>query len=452
MQQSLWLHNTTPMTTSTLSSDTVCDICIVGAGLSGVYTAYLLAQAGLRVIVIEAKSIGEGATAHSTGKLTAQHGLFYHTLKQEDAKLYYQVNKDAIEQALKQADKTTYTAATSFIYTTETENRVLLKQEYETYKKIGIPSLITNDTELADKAQLALGMQHETQIHPVHFLLHFAKLAQQAGAQFFTHTRVTQVTDKPTVTTAEGYTIACKKLVLCTHYPIDSIAGLNTLKLTVDRAYLTATACSDLLQGQYISIDSPARTIRTAKIDGQSYFLYGGTSHLAGTEGDTTKYYDTLTQELNSAFDLSEPGFLWSAQDMTTPDSIPFVGPMTKDSSIYIATGFKKWGLSSSLVAAEILRGYFTKKEHRATQLYMPSRIQGRTVYDMLTKAGFISEQFITGYVTRISAPKCTHLGCKTRWNDADETWDCPCHGSRFDKKGNVIEGPAVYPLKLENE
>lgn len=450
MQQSLWLHDTTPMTTTTLSSDTACDICIIGAGLSGVYTAYLLAKAGFDVIVLEGKSIGQGATTHSTGKLTAQHGRFYSTIKEEDAKLYYEVNKAAIERVLQQADKKTYNSATSYIYTSTNENRALLEEEYNAYKKIGIPGTLTSDTELTKKAILALSMEQETQIHPLQFLLHFTKLAQQAGAQFFTHSRAVQVTDKPSVTTAEGYTIACKNLILCTHYPIESIGGLNTLKLSVDRSYLIATPCADLLKGQYISIDTPARTIRTANIAEKNYFIYGGTSHTAGTESDIEKYYDTLSQELQSDFDLQRPAFLWSAQDMTTPDNIPFVGPLTKDSPIYIATGFRKWGLSSSLVAAEILCGYFTKKEHQATTLYMPNRLKGRTVYDMLTKVGFIGEQFIAGYVARTTAPKCTHLGCKTRWNDADETWDCPCHGSRFDKNGNVIEGPAVYPLQLD--
>ncbi|MEO4054949.1 FAD-dependent oxidoreductase [Solibacillus sp. CAU 1738] len=451
MQQSLWLQHVTPLTTSTVTSDMTCDICIIGAGLSGIYTSYLLAKEGFNVVVVEAKAIGSGATVYSTGKLTAQHGALFHTLPEEHAKLYYHANKDAIEHALNTACNKTFIRATSFLYTTEQNKRIQLEQEHTAYEKIGIPSIATNDTELNVNVQLALGMKDEAQIHPVSFLLHFAKLAQKEGVQLFTNTRITHVTNDPTATTEDGYTITCDKLILCTHYPIESLSGLTTTKLTINRTYLTAVKTKELLNGQYLSIDSSSRTIRTALIEADPYFIYGGMSHAAGMESETAKYYDTLSKELETVYDLPAPSYLWSAQDMATPDKLPFVGPISKDSPIFITTGYNKWGLSNSLVAAEILRGIFTKNEHPATALYYPNRIKGRTIYEMLVQVGFIGEQFIGGHITRISAPKCTHLGCKTRWNTADETWDCPCHGSRYDKNGDVIEGPAVYPLDLKN-
>ena len=451
MQQSLWLQNVKPMTTKTVTSDMSCDVCIVGAGLSGIYTAYLLAKEGFNVIVVEAKTIGEGATAHSTGKLTAQHGALYHKLSADDGKLYYNANKTAIEHALEVACNKSFMRATSFLYTTQENKRGQLEQEYNTYEKLGIPSIATNDLELDINVQIALGMKDEAQIHPVSFLLHFAKLAQKEGAQLFTNTRITHVTNKPTATTEDGYSISCNKLILCTHYPIESISGLTTTKLTINRTYLTAVKTNDLLNGQYLSIDTSSRTIRTVLINDETYLIYGGMSHTAGTESDTEKYYGTLSNELTSIFHLPAPNYLWSAQDMATPDEIPFVGPISNDSPIYITTGYNKWGLSNSLVAAEILHSMFTNTEHPAKALYDPTRIKGRTIYDMLVQVGFIGEQFIGGHISRVSAPKCTHLGCKTRWNSADETWDCPCHGSRYDKHGNVIEGPAVYPLKLKN-
>lgn len=451
MQQSLWLQHVTPMTTTKVTSDISCDICIIGGGLSGIYTAYLLAKEGFNVVVVEAKTIGGGATAHSTGKLTAQHGALYHKLSESEGQLYYRANKSAIERALEVASNQSFIRTTSFLYTTEVNKRIQLEQEHAAYEKIGIPSIATNETELNINVELALGMKDEAQIHPVSFLLHFAKLAQEEGAQLFTNTRITRVTNDPTATTEDGYTITCNKLILCTHYPIESLSGLTTTKLTINRTYLTAVKANDLLNGQYLSIDTSSRTIRTAIINDEQFLIYGGMSHVAGTEGDTEKYYGTISNELQSIFHLPAPNFLWSAQDMATPDDIPFVGPISNDSPIYITTGYNKWGLSNSLVAAEILRGMFTNNEHPATALYDPTRIKGRTVYDMLVQVGFIGEQFIGGHITRVSAPKCTHLGCKTRWNSADETWDCPCHGSRFDKEGNVIEGPAVYPLDLKN-
>ena len=254
--------------------------------------------------------------------------------------------------------------------------------------------------------------------------------------------------------TAAGPIIHYKKLILCTHYPIESVKGLYSVKLQISRSYLVATKTSELLDGQYISIDTDSRTIRTALVNNERYFVYGGRSHLAGTETHTQPFYNTLTSELTQYFELPDPTFSWSAQDIQTADHIPYIGQLTKnDDTIYIATGFNKWGLSSSLVAGEILSSLLTHTYHSAAELYNPSRSAfGRKLYFMVTTGSFISEQLVAGYMKRLNAPRCTHLGCKTRWNEADETWDCPCHGSRYDKNGEVIEGPAVYPLQLKKE
>ena len=213
-----------------------------------------------------------------------------------------------------------------------------------------------------------------------------------------------------------------------------------------------ATKTPELLKGQYISCDQSSRTIRTALVNQQPYFIFGGSSHIAGAVQNTQTYYETLEKELVSAFDLSKPEFLWSAQDPNTADYIPYVGRITSsEPRIYIATGYRKWGLSNSLVAGEIIATEITSGKHPAQHLYSPSRnLFGNTFMRMMKAIGFTVSSFAEGYLTRIEAPKCTHLGCKTQWNEGDETWDCPCHGSRFDKFGNVIEGPAVYPLKLE--
>ena len=453
LRQSLWLNHFTAIATPTLSEDITCDVCVVGGGLSGIYTAYLLAKRGLNVVLVEAQStLAQGATAYSTGKLTAQHGMIYSKLSPEQGKIYYEANKTAIEQALL-TNPPSFTRATSFLYTAIPEGKEKLIQEAEAYKKIAIPLVATNETELALPIQFALGMKHEGQVNPAEFTNHFAHLARQEGAQLFSNTRVIQIdTPDQRVVTDAGHQVHYKKLILCTHYPIESIKGLYGVKLQVSRSYLTATKTSELLDGQYISIDEQSRTIRTALVQDQPYFIYGGRAHLAGTESQTHKFYDTLVDELLHQLELPTPQFLWSAQDVMTADHLPFIGQLTKnDNTIYVATGYNKWGLSTSLVAGEVLCAALTSEAHPAAELYAPSRSAfGRKLYFMITTGSFISEQLVAGYVTRLDAPRCTHLGCKTRWNEADETWDCPCHGSRFNNKGEVIEGPAVYPLKLK--
>jgi glycine/D-amino acid oxidase-like deaminating enzyme len=453
LKQSLWFEQDSSFTVPSLQQHENCEICIIGGGLSGIYTAYLLAKQGFHVVLVEAlPQIGHGTTAFSTGKLTAQHGEIYSKLSIEQGKLYYETNKKAIENAL-ETNPPSFTRSSSFLYTQTTQGKKQLEQEAEIYKKIGIPSITTKEIELNIPIQLALGMENEGQINPLAFAQHFAQLARKYGAQLFTNTRITQMQpNKNAVITDNGYTIQYKKLILSTHYPIESLRQLYSVKLQVNRSYLTATKCSQLLQHQYFSIDEKSHTIRTALIEHQPYFIYGAYGHSAGTIENTETYYETLQNELHEYFELPAPSYCWSAQDMMTSDQLPYIGQLSKnDDSLYIATGFNKWGLSSSLVAGEILTNLIQKIMPPAAELYLPTRsLLGRQIYFMLQTGGFVSKELVKGYVTRSHTPRCTHLGCKTRWNEADQTWDCPCHGSRYNEKGQVVEGPAVYPLNLK--
>lgn len=458
MQKSLWLSDAEPLSLTTLSSSLSCDVCIVGGGLTGVYTAYLLAKKGVDVILLEANSsVAFGTTAHSTGKLTPQHGTVFQqllgTFTEEETRTYYDANVSAIEKALEHATVDIFQRVDSYLYATTEEGVETIKKELDAYKNINIPGIKTTETELPFEVKAALKMENTTQIHPTKFTNHFAKLALKEGAKFFINTRVTKlVIDENRLFTEGDLEVKFKSIVLATHYPIEAVKGLHLAKLSVDRSYLMATQTSELLKGQYLSTDNTSRTIRTALINNVPYFIFGGSSHIAGVVQNTQTYYETLEKELISDFHLSKPEYFWSAQDPNTADYIPYVGRISEsEPRVFIATGYRKWGLSNSLVAGEIISTEITSGKHVAQHLYSPSRnLFGKTFMRMLKAIGFTVSSLAEGYLMRIEAPKCTHLGCKTQWNEGDETWDCPCHGSRYDKFGNVIEGPAVYPLKLE--
>ncbi|MGN7477865.1 FAD-dependent oxidoreductase [Solibacillus silvestris] len=453
MKQSLWLQSNEDFSFPAVKKSLKCDICIIGGGISGIYTAYSLAKEGFQVTLIEAlPQFAHGTTAYSTGKLTVQHNIIYSKMTEEDGKIYYEANKTAIEQAVSE-NSDSFTKATSFLYTAADQGKEQLLNEAEHYKKIGIPFVASNEIELDLPVKLALGIKNEWQIDPVQFTNFYVHLARKHGAQLYLNTRITKIEPlKNCVHTSNAYTIQYKKLILCTHYPIESIRQLYSMKLQVSRSYLTATKCPQLLEGQYISIDSQSRTIRSALVNNVPYFIYGGQSHLAGTTGDTDHFYETLQHELTAYFELPAFEYGWSAQDIMTADQIPYIGQLSpNDDSLYIATGFNKWGLSSSLVAGILLPSLIKKEPNAATSLFSPNRSNfGKTLYFMLQTGGFISKELVKGYIARPDAPRCTHLGCKTRWNEADETYDCPCHGSRYNAKGEVIEGPAVYPLDIK--
>ncbi len=459
MQNSLWLAGVEKLSLNKLSTSLNCDVCVVGGGLTGIYTAYLLAKKGLNVVLLEGNSsVGIATTGHSTGKLTPQHDAIFakliKTFSEEEARTYYDANVNAINNALQNISIDVSQKVDSYLYATTEQGKKQLDEEIEAYKRLKLPGNETTETELPFDVLSSIKLSNTSQIHPTNFALHYAKLAIKEGANIYVNSRVTKVViDEKTVYVDDELEVSYNNLVLATHYPIEAVKGLQIAKLSIERSYLTATRTTELLKGQYLSVDTPSRTIRTALINNQPYFIYGGSSHKAGTIEETHSYYETLQNEVVSKFDLPEPEFLWSAQDPDTADSIPYVGPITdNESNVYIATGYRKWGLSNSLVAGEIISSAITKEKHAASDIYNPSRNQfGITMLRMLNLIGFTVANLADGYLTRMDAPKCTHLGCRTRWNDGDETWDCPCHGSRFDKNGNVIEGPAVYPLDLKS-
>lgn len=457
MTTSIWLQTKESFQRPTLDQSIHTEVCIIGGGLSGLVTAYLLAKVGKQVTLIEGNTILSGATGNSTGKVTAQQDLLYSQLILkfgiESAKLYYELNQHAVSLAFDLADSREIKSVDSYLYTQYSDNIKSLENEWHAYKELNIPGVFGSSCEIPYNVAASLTMPDQAQIHPVRFGQTIAQKALVAGAQIYENTRVKRVNilKKPCVELENGHTVHYEELVICSHYPIESLIGLQILKLEVKRSYLIAFEASEPYQGQYLSIDRPGRSIRTVDIDGKNYMLLGGDSHPAGSLSETAMYYEALENEAKTKFAADRVPFKWSAQDPETTDLIPYVGQIsTRTPNIWMAAGFRKWGLANSIVAAELLRDGILGKDHPGLHLYSPRHTKiGDALLQGLTVGSKTAKNLVGGYITRRETPRCTHLGCKTRWNEADETWDCPCHGSRFGKDGQVLEGPAVYPLDL---
>ncbi|MBE1555132.1 FAD-dependent oxidoreductase [Sporosarcina limicola] len=457
MSNSLWIHTAYPRDRfPTLDDDIRCDVCIVGGGLSGLANAYFLAKEGKDVVLLEKDMILNGATGNSTGKLTAQHDFVYaKLLKQfgkDNSKIYYDVNEEAIQFGKSIAKDDELRMADSILYSQSKNGTELLHHEMRAYKELGIPGEFGHNSELPIQIDATLTLKNESQIHPIRFGQHLARLAIEAGARIYEQSDV-QLMDlnKRLLKLKSDHEVQFNELVLCTHYPIEALRGLQIMKLSVDRSYIVAAEADMALRGQYIAVDSPKRSIRTAQIDGKTYFLLSGESHQAGLESATQIHYDRLYTEVKETFNLSKSVYGWSAQDPQTPDLIPYAGTISSSMShVYLSTGYRKWGLSNSMVSARIISDLIVGRTNKASALYSPDRTGfGSFVLQALKNTGLVVKEFTAGHLTRMDAPICTHMGCRTRWNDGDETWDCPCHGSRFRKDGSVLEGPATKPLDL---
>lgn len=456
MSNSLWIATANqnkpypPLTT-----DLTCDVCIIGGGLAGLANAYFLAKEGKSVVVLEKDQLLQGATGNSTGKLTIQQDVYYSKLVQqfgnESAKTFVDVNRRAIDFAKSIASKEILQDADSTLYA-QTELGVnKLQQEQQAYEALGIPFHQSTQVELPIAVKSALTITDEAQIHPVRFGQLLAQMAVEAGAQLFEQSPVVEMDlKKRFVITSSMHEVQFTSIILATHYPIEALHGMQVIKLAVSRSYIVAAPTTEVYKGQYLAVDAPKRSVRTATIDDKLYCLLAGGQHTAGTVQHTEPYYEQLINDLQKKYDLSEAPYRWTAQDPETPDLLPYAGSLsTSLPYVFISTGNRKWGLSNSLASARIITDQIVGKTNKAAELYAPQRTKmGALLTRALQLTGLVLKEFPQGHLTRTDAPICTHLGCRTRWNEAEKTWDCPCHGSRFRNNGSVLEGPAMRPLK----
>lgn len=458
MNESLWLATAyTNRDYPTVEDDLTCDVLIIGGGLSGLANAYFLAKQGKDVVLLEKNRLLHGATGNSTGKLTAQHDLVYADLLEqfglENTRHYFKVNEQAVEFARSISDADQLQSAHSALYSQTVEGTERLLAEKKAYEAIGIPFLFAGSASyLPFETAHTLLIEDEAQIHPVRFGQRLAELAAKEGARIFEHAHVAALdTDRHFVKLSSSRMVGYRQLVICSHYPIEALEGLQILKLDVERSYIAAAKTDTPFDHQYISVDEPQRSIRTTTIDDQSYLLLCAQSHPAGSEKETQLHYDTLTEDIKTSLGHPDIVYKWSAQDPSTPDLVPYAGAISSSSpDVYISTGYRKWGLSNSLTCAEIITDAIVGRSNPASELFSPGRTDFGSLFSRaLLLGGRTAKEFAGGHIARTDSPICTHMGCRTRWNKGDRTWDCPCHGSRFRSDGSVLEGPATQPLDL---
>ena len=416
-----------------LKGDVKTDVLIIGGGIAGVLCAHFLKVQGVDYILAEGRSICSGTTKNTTAKITAQHGLIYHKLLKsagaEKAALYLQANQDSVKKyaELCREIDCDFQWKTSYVYSLD--NREILENEAEALRKIGFCTEVLDTTGLPFSVAGAVAFENQAQFHPLKFLAETAK-----NLNIFEHTFVKELKEN-TAVTDEG-SIAFKKAIFATHFPIDNKHGLYFLKLYQHRSYVIALKNAADLEGMYVDEARGGMSFRTY----QDLLLIGGGGHRTGKKGGK---WQELRDFAWKYYPQAEEVGYWAAQDCMSLDGLPYIGRYSPGmSNCFVATGFQKWGITSSMTAARLLTDMILEKENPYEEVFDPSRNMMKPQL-LLNGCEAIKNLFT------ISSKRCPHMGCALKWNRQEQSWDCPCHGSRFDEDGEVLDNPANGNMKF---
>ncbi|MCI8303400.1 MAG: FAD-dependent oxidoreductase [Lawsonibacter sp.] len=411
-----------------LRSDLNTDVLIIGGGLAGVLCAYKLAQAGVDYALVEADRIGCGITKNTTAKLTSQHGLIYDKLIREfsvdRARLYLEANQGALEEyrSLCQGMDCDFEETDAFVYSLN--DRRKLERELNALDKLGFGAEFATDIPLPFPTAGAVKFPRQAQFHPLKFLAAISR-----DLRIFEHTKVLELGPGKAVT--DGGIISADKIVVATHFPLLNKHGGYFLKLYQHRSYVLALKNAPDIRGMYLDEDEKGLSFRNYG----SLLLLGGGSHRTGKRGGG---WAELEDFAGRNYPDAQAAARWATQDCMTLDGVPYIGLYSRyTAGLYVVTGFNKWGMTSSMAAASLLTDLVLERKNPYAELFSPSRTMLRP---QLAANGLESA---LGLLTP-TTPRCPHMGCALKYNSAEHSWDCPCHGSRFGEDGALIDNPAT--------
>lgn len=480
---SYWQTTASHKVNPTFNQDQVYDIVIIGGGLTGIMCAYYLKDTNKKIAVFEKDEIGSQTSGHTTGKITFLHKTIYQFLikyyGKEKAELYLRANQEAMQEIETIIHKhhidCDYKKNRSFVYTTEQDNVALLEKEREALEQLNIPLLI-NEHQIKD-AIFSIGVEDQAIFHPLKYLYQIVTLCKESGVTFFEHSPILNVKKKDNqyFSTCNGHIVASDIVVLATRYPQINFPGMYFLKLSQSREHIMFLESSSYLKDSYLSVDQVNKTYRPVL----QHQLYGGYQKEVGKLDDLK--FD-ISHDARKYFDFKTSMF-WSAQDTKASRGIPYIGRFDKNNpSLYLACGFNKWGMTLSHVSGRIIHDLIMKQDNPYISLFKPNQknimaskkgmiqtvkqsIKGMVLNHFVGNDNLDSIFVGQGKVVRINGkltgvyldenyvyhyihPICRHLKCVLSFNQTEKTWDCPCHGSRYDINGNLLEGPATSSLK----
>lgn len=479
---------------TTLKQDFSTDICIIGAGIFGLTCAYYLTKLGFNVTVLEKSDIASKATGHTTGKITSQHGLFYDYLTnsycQKFAKDYLDVNEEAIQNIKNIIDEENidcdFKYQNSYVYTTKKSELSLIKNEYNVVSNLGYNCELVTKTGLPFNIVGALCFKNQAEFHPVKYLAGLCKCIIARNGKIYTNSTAVDIKmeNSDYITYVNGHEIKSKYVIIATHYPFISFPGFYFTKMYQSTSYLIAVDTKKtLFKGMHISAGIPTLSFRTALYNNKEILLIGGMDHKTGHPSSYKDTYGKLEDIAKKYYPDSNILFRWNTRDCISLDKLPYIGSFSSSMpNMFVGTGFKKWGMTLSNVAANIIVDKICGNYNKYEYLFKSTRLKpiknhdefknilvqstNSLLLDKLKRPNMSFDEIEnnSGSIIEVNGEKvgiykddngkiyavkpiCTHLGCLLSWNDIDKTWDCPCHGSRFNFDGTNLYDPAFKNL-----
>lgn len=479
--RSLWQKTVPPFPDfPVLRKDRSCDVVVVGAGITGILTAWMLQEQGIDVLLLESGIPGQDATAHTTAKITAQHGLYYADLISSRGKSaamqYARANLDAIEAYADLVQNLgidcDFQRIDSFLYAHTT--RTALQAELDAATSLGIRAELVQDTELPFPVAAALKFPNQACFHPLKFIS-----ALLPKLRIFAHTTARSIRDNCVLT--DCGTVYANRIVVTSRFPFFIFPGLYFARMHQERSYALSFSNAPTMSGMYIDAEKNGITFRPW----QDQIVIGGAGHRTGNQ-PAGGGYESLLLAAQRWYPGSQVTARWSTEDCMSADQIPYIGRYSyKNSQIYVATGFRKWGMTTAMAAAQILTDLICGHKNENADVFSPHQLPSLSGLGHILIDGGISAEHLFSqafYVPKtplqdikpghggivlwgshkvgayrsendhyyLVSTRCPHMGCQLTWNQDELSWDCPCHGSRFSYDGTRIDPPASKALSCK--
>ncbi|MBQ2922868.1 MAG: FAD-dependent oxidoreductase [Tyzzerella sp.] len=418
-----------------LKKDIKTDVLIIGGGITGILCAYMLEQAGIDYVLVEADELCSGITKNTTAKISIQHGLIYHKLVKrfglEMARMYLDANVAALQEYSKLCENIDchFEVKDSLVYSLNSPTK--LEKELHALNQLGYTADYVGKLPIPLANAGAVRFENQAQFHPLKFLAEICK-----RLSIYEHTKVRELMPN-TAMTAHGR-ITAQNIIVTTHFPFLNKHGSYFLKMYQHRSYVIAYENAPDVKGMYVDEADKGLSFRNYN----NLLLIGGGDHRTGKHGGNWK---EISEFATAHYPDAQARYYWATQDCMTLDEVPYIGQYSKRTeNLYVATGFNKWGMTSAMTAAMLLRDIITKKECPYAPVFSPSRTMLRTQL-------FINAFEATTNLLTPTTKRCPHLGCALKWNPQERSWDCPCHGSRFTENGELIDNPATGDLNTKS-